>query len=200
MLIDALADRIRGTVRAAAATTVAYVATETSLVTAASARARANWPADAVRLVRMPVAERWRWAEDGPAAAGSDHRIALWRGATHVGDDARAAAAAYARLARPVALSLIEVDERGGFGPFTPDLPLLARLVDPATPATVAAVDAADGGAPWLTLTLAAVLDARRLVVVLPAGAEPADVARANSAFAALLARARAPVVCHVVA
>lgn len=199
MLVDALADRIRGTARTAGTGAVGYVATETKAIVDASNRARASWPVDAARLVRMPVAERWRWVDDDPSANERAQRIALWRGGSHVGDDARAAAVAYARLARPVALSLIEVDADGGFGAFGPELPLLVRLLDPSTPATVAAVDAADGGAPWLTLTLAAVLDAERLAVVLPPGADPADVARPGSALAAVLARARVPVVCHVV-
>ncbi|MFP4126170.1 MAG: hypothetical protein ACLFU0_05940, partial [Alphaproteobacteria bacterium] len=123
----------------------------------------------------------------------------LWRGSTHVGDDARAVGWAYARLARPLGLTLLEVDERGEFGAFADTLAARDRLLDPTTPATVAAVDAGDDGPPWLTLTLAAIVDTRRLAVILPAGAAPADVAVAGSAFAAVLAHHRGVAVCHSV-
>ncbi len=106
---------------------------------------------------------------------------------------------AYARLARPLGLTLLEVDERGEFGAFADTLAARDRLLDPTTPATVAAVDAGDDGPPWLTLTLAAIVDTRRLAVILPAGAAPADVAVAGSAFAAVLAHHRGVAVCHSV-
>ncbi|MFP4269393.1 MAG: hypothetical protein ACLFTL_02370, partial [Alphaproteobacteria bacterium] len=133
------------------------------------------------------------------AHADAPGRVALWRGSTHVGDDARAVGWAYARLARPLGLTLLEVDERGEFGAFADTLAARDRLLDPTTPATVAAVDAGDDGPPWLTLTLAAIVDTRRLAVILPAGAAPADVAVAGSAFAAVLAHHRGVAVCHSV-
>ncbi len=164
----------------------------------ALARAGARWPAAAAPLVWLPVAGRWSRTEE-EMRADAVGRIALWRGASHVAEDARAVGLAYARLARPVGLTLVEVDGRGEFGAFAAPLPLRDRLLDPATPATVAAVDAGDDGAPWLALTLAALVDSRRLVAVLPPGATAAEVAPPGSAFAAVLARHQGPVTCHAV-
>jgi len=162
------------------------------------ARAVATWPGEAAPLAWLPVAGRWsRGSEE--VQAGVVGRIALWRGASHVADDARTVGLAYARLARPVGLTLLEVDARGEFGAFAEPLPLRDRLLDPATPATVAAVDAADDGAPWLALTLAALVDSRRLAAVLPPGATPAEVGPPGSAFAAVLAHHPGPVTCHAV-
>jgi hypothetical protein len=164
----------------------------------ALARAAAGWPGDAAPLAWLPVAGRWsRAAEE--ASADAPGRIALWRGASHVADDARAVGLAYARLARPVGLTLLEVDAHGEFGAFAEPLPLRATLLDPATAATVAAVDADDDGAPWLAATLAALVDSARLVAVLPPGATATEAAPPGSAFAAVLAHHPGPVTCHVV-
>ncbi len=144
----------------------------------------------------MPIADRWRWR---PADEDLDDalRVPLWRGGNHAGADARAAGFAYAKLGPPVALTLLEVDEVGNLGAFEWATPDRAVLLDMRTPATVAAVDASDGGPPWLTLTLAAVLAARRIAVVLPTGAGIDDVAPDGSAFAAVRRHARVPLVCH---
>ncbi len=198
MLADALADRIRALARSDDAGAASCVASDTERVAAAVRRAQAGWPRDAAPLVRLPVAGRWSHAVE-VVHGDAPERVALWRGSTHVADDARAVGFAYARLARPIGFTLIEVDERGEFGAFTDQLAVRARLLDPTTPATVAAVDAGDDGPPWLALTLAAIVDTRRLAVILPSGAVPADVAVAGSALAAILAHHDGVVVCHTV-
>jgi len=174
------------------------MASDTARVTAAMARARAGWPRGTASLVRLPVAGRWSYVAE-TVHADAPERVPLWRGSAHVADDARAVGLAYARLARPTGVTLLEVDERGEFGAFADTLAARRRLLDPTTPATIAAVDAGDDGPPWLAFTLAAIVDTRRLAVILPAGAAPADVAVAGSAFAAVLAHYEGVVVCHTV-
>lgn len=195
MLADALVDRIRALAQAGRPA-AGFVASDGERIAAAAARAQGGWPREVAPFVHLPIAGRWSFEAEA-VHAGAPERIALWRGGSHVADDARAAGLAYARLAQPLGLALLEVDERGEFGAFTEPLSMRERLLDPATPAMIAAVDAADDGPPWLTLTLAAIVRTRRLVAVLPSGAEVADVTVAGSAFAAVLAHHAGPVTCH---
>jgi hypothetical protein len=196
VLAGALADRVRAL--AGDDGGAGLLASDGPLVSDAVARAVAAWPAGAAPPVRLPVAGRWSLAAED-AHADAVGRVALWRGGTRVADDARAVGLAYARMARPVGLALLEVDAAGEFGAFADGPALRDRLLDPATPATVAAVDAGDGGAPWLVVTLAALVATRRLAVVLPAGATLAEVARDGSALEVLLRHHAGPVVCHAV-
>ena len=177
----------------------ACIATDTPTVDAIVARARAGWPRGLAAFARVPVAGRWSHTAEA-VRAEEPGRVALWRGSSHVADDARAVGLAYARLVKPVGLTLLEVDERGEFGAFADDLEVRARILAADTPATAAAVDAADGGAPWLTLTLAAILDTARLLVILPPGADDwAAATPPGSALAAVLASYDGPIAGHAV-
>jgi hypothetical protein len=196
MLVEALSDRMLALTRDQEAATAACLASDSDVVSEASARARAAWPKTVAPFVRLPVAGRWS-LEAELARDDAPERVALWRGGVRVADDARALGLAYARVARPVGLTVLEVDARGEFGAFGDALTVRDRLLDPRTPATVAAVDAGDDGPPWLAFTLAAIVDTRRLVAILPAGATAVEAAVHGSAFAAVRAHYAGVIVCH---
>lgn len=196
MRADALADRVRALAHSdEPRRPAACFVSETPAVLAAVARAVVGWPADRTPPLRLPISERWRWSDH--ATGGDVARLPLWRGGHHAGDDARSAASAYDRLPRPLGLTLLEVDERGGLGAFDAAAPTVTKLLEPQIPPTVAAVDASDDGPPWLTFTLSALLAVERIAIVLPAGAAPADVVGRSTALAALVDHAAVPVTFH---
>lgn len=102
----------------------------------------------------------------GPAAAAS---FVPLKGLGSPEEDAVQASAALAGLARPFDLVLLGMGEDGHIASLFPGSPALARALDPEEPALCLAVPQGEGrppAQPRLTLSLAALRSARRLILL----------------------------------
>ncbi len=159
---------------------------------------------DRDRIRWIGVGARWiPPAGAAPAPAATPFvEIPLWRAGAHAGEDARDAAFALSLRSRPASATVIGLGWDGRLGALRTSLPGYDVLTGPATPATVAAVDDDAGGAPWVLLTLAALVDATSLNVVMPAGMSEAslrELLAVATPARALVERAALPTLFHAI-
>lgn len=160
-----------------------------------------NWPRIQVGLTD----ERWiapthtdsnehlvrRTLLRGPAAAVQFH--SLFNGARRPSGGLKTAEASMAMMARPFDVVLLGMGTDGHFASLFPGIPQLQAGLDPKNPAMCLATDAPQSGYPRISLTLAALLNAK-LILVAIAGRPKRTVAaqalagKATTPIAALLA------------
>lgn len=101
----------------------------------------------------------------GPASAAQFH--ALYNGARKPSAGLKQAEASMATMARPFDAVLLGVGTDGHFASLFPGIPQLAAGLDPASPALCLAIDTPQSGYPRLSLTLAALLQARLVLIAI---------------------------------
>lgn len=147
-------------------------AERTSAATATVTLADERWvppdhPRSNAALLRDCLGDAWM-ARFGP----------LWRGAGNPEADAEAATDALGAL-RPFEVVLLGMGDDGHTASLFPDDPAVAALLDPAGAAAVRAVHPPGQPEPRLTWTLAGLLDAKLILVVLKGEAKLAVLERA---------------------
>lgn len=99
----------------------------------------------------------------GPAATVQFHP--LYNGAKRPSAGLKQAEASMATMARPFDVVLLGMGTDGHFASLFPGIPQLAAALDPKNPATCIAIDAPQSGYPRLSLTLAALLQAKLILL-----------------------------------